>query len=194
MLEIRVARPADYERIGEIAAQAYAAAGNLDPAGSYLAVLRDAAGRAAAAELLVAVDGAGPVGTVTAVRPGDALAEVSRPGELEFRMLAVAPEAAGRGVGRLLVEAVLERARAEGAERVVLCVNETAGTPRRLYERLGFRRLPERDRDLGGIALLGYGLEVTGPGPGRDEPRRPPADPRGTDRDEPRGDLPAARG
>ncbi|TDD03878.1 GNAT family N-acetyltransferase [Saccharopolyspora terrae] len=161
MATIRAALPAEYEVVGEIAAKAYADAGNLPADGSYVSVLRDAADRAVNAELLVALDEDRPVGTVTVVRPGDSYSEIARPGEVEFRMLAVSPDVAGRGVGRELVEAVLERARSEGAGRVVLCVSETALRPRELYERMGFRRLPERDwSPTGDIRLLGYFLEL----------------------------------
>jgi ribosomal protein S18 acetylase RimI-like enzyme len=48
----------------------------------------------------------------------------------------VAPEARGKGVGRLLVETLLERA---GDRPIVLCVAESAHAARRLYERMGFR-------------------------------------------------------
>ncbi|RRO16297.1 GNAT family N-acetyltransferase [Saccharopolyspora rhizosphaerae] len=161
MATIRAALPAEHAVVGEIAAKAYADTGNLPADGSYVSELRNAADRAVRAELLVALDGDRPVGTVTVVRPGDAYVEIARPGEVEFRMLAVASEASGRGVGRQLVEAVLERARGEGFGRVVLCVSETAESPRRLYERMGFRRLPDRDwRPTDDIRLLGYYLDL----------------------------------
>ncbi|TDC96199.1 GNAT family N-acetyltransferase [Saccharopolyspora aridisoli] len=161
MATIRAALPAEYEVVGEMTAKAYADAGNLPTDGSYVSVLRDAADRAAEAELLVALDGDRPVGTVTVVRPGDSYAEIARAGEIEFRMLAVAPDAGSQGVGRQLVEAVVERARAEGFGRVVLCVSETAETPRRLYERMGFQRLPDRDwSPTADIRLLGFCLEL----------------------------------
>ncbi len=58
-------------------------------------------------------------------------------------------------------EAVVERARAGGFGRVVLCVSETAETPRRLYERMGFQRLPDRDWSPNGdIRLLGFCLDL----------------------------------
>ncbi|GAA2347751.1 GNAT family N-acetyltransferase [Saccharopolyspora halophila] len=161
MTTIRPARPAEYPVIGEIAANAYAEAGNLPADGSYGPVLRDAADRADKAELLVALDGDKPVGTVTVVRPDEPYAEICRPGELEFRMLAVAPQAAGGGVGRRLVEAVFDRARAEERGRVVLCVQDSAEVPRQLYHRLGFQRLPERDwSPKADIRLLAYYLEL----------------------------------
>jgi ribosomal protein S18 acetylase RimI-like enzyme len=47
----------------------------------------------------------------------------------------VAPEARGKGVGEMLVNALIERA---GDRPITLCVAETAPAARRLYERLGF--------------------------------------------------------
>lgn len=52
--------------------------------------------------------------------------------------LAVLPAAQGRGVGRALVKAAVERARADGAAKVTLRVLSTNPVARRLYERCGF--------------------------------------------------------
>jgi RimJ/RimL family protein N-acetyltransferase len=51
----------------------------------------------------------------------------------------VAAEAAGQGVGRALLEALLAHARAEGLGSLVLTVTEGNEPARRLYERAGFR-------------------------------------------------------
>jgi ribosomal protein S18 acetylase RimI-like enzyme len=51
----------------------------------------------------------------------------------------VAPEFAGRGIGRALVDALLAQARADGLELVVLTVTEGNARALRLYERCGFR-------------------------------------------------------
>lgn len=51
----------------------------------------------------------------------------------------VEPEAAGRGVGRALVEALLAQARADGLELIVLTVTEGNEKAQTLYERCGFR-------------------------------------------------------
>lgn len=141
---------------------AYLADGQLDTASSYVNELSNAAWRAEEAELLVAADPEGTLlGTVTVCTPGSPLGEVSRPGELEFRMLAVAPEARGRGVGQALVQAVLNRADERGARRVVLCSTERMSVAHRLYERLGFVRIPERDwHPVPDLLLLAFALDL----------------------------------
>lgn len=161
---IRVARGDEVERAGELTAAAYLADGFVEPEGSYRVVLADAWSRAREAELLVAVDDANRIlGTVTVTEPGTAYAEVSLPGELEFRMLGVDPSARGRGIGELLTRAVIDRARRRGHHQVVLCSAEAMHTAHRLYRRLGFRRLPERDwSPTPGLQLLAFGLDLTG--------------------------------
>lgn len=157
---VRPAQPAEYAAVGELGVEAYRHAGVL--VDSYAEVLRDTASRARDADLLVATDGEGRLlGTVTVCRPDSPWAEVSQEGELEFRALAVAPSATGRGVGRRLVDAVLEIARREGRHRVVLSVLERNTVARRLYERMGFRRLPERDhRPLPDVLLAAYAFDI----------------------------------
>lgn len=51
---------------------------------------------------------------------------------------------AGKGVGRVLVETVLQWARTEGHTVVRLWVTETNDPARRLYERCGFTLTGER--------------------------------------------------
>jgi ribosomal protein S18 acetylase RimI-like enzyme len=52
--------------------------------------------------------------------------------------LYVVPERRGRGLGRALLEAVLEQARSEGADYIDLNTSETDVAARALYERFGF--------------------------------------------------------
>jgi ribosomal protein S18 acetylase RimI-like enzyme len=161
-VEIRPPRPEEYAAAGEVTVQAYDADGHLAGDVGYDAKLRDVASRVELAEVLVAVDAAGEViGTVTVVQAGSAYAEISRPGELEFRMLAVAPSARGHGVGEALTRAVLDRARTLGTRKVVLSSAEEMRSAHRLYERLGFERLAERDwRPFPHISLIAYQIDV----------------------------------
>ena len=157
-MRIRLARPEDLSAVGEVTVAAYADF-TLGPADPYIARLRDAASRAEQAELWLAEDDAELLGTVTVCPPGSVWREISRPGEGEFRMLAVAPQARGRGVGEALARFAIDRLAAQGAHAVVLSSLSTMHAAHRLYERLGFRRDAERDwSPAAGVDLLAYVL------------------------------------
>jgi ribosomal protein S18 acetylase RimI-like enzyme len=162
-LTVRAARPDELGRAAEVALTAYLADGWLFDDDPYRERLVDTPRRAREAELLVAVDTDDRVvGTVTVCLPGTPWSEISRPGELEFRMLAVDPMARGRGVGTALVLAVLERARELGASRVVLCSTPLMAVAQRIYRSMGFTRLPERDWSPGvQRQLQAYGLDLS---------------------------------
>ncbi|MET9633949.1 GNAT family N-acetyltransferase [Lentzea sp. NPDC006480] len=157
-LIIRPATEADLPAVGSVTVEAYRVNGYLEGTDDYADTLADSAARFRDAELLVAVDESGAVlGSVTVVHPGTPYAEISQPGELEFRMLSVAASARGRGVGEALVRTVIDRARAAGVGQVVLSSSEKMAAAHRLYERLGFTRLPERDwAPLPGVKLMAY--------------------------------------
>ncbi|MBK9758384.1 MAG: GNAT family N-acetyltransferase [Flavobacteriales bacterium] len=85
------------------------------------------------------------VGAVVSLHPDSVLQQLARPGEHEFRMLAVGTNARGRGVGEALVRACIDRAHMGGATSTVLWTQPTMKAAQRLYERLGFERDPSRD-------------------------------------------------
>ncbi|MCE7549863.1 GNAT family N-acetyltransferase [Streptomyces thermodiastaticus] len=164
---IRPAEPGEYGTLGGITAEAYLRDGLLDfgESDAYLAELRDVGKRAAAAEVLVAVADGTVLGGVTFVPAGGPMAEIAGPGEAEIRMLAIAPEARRRGAGEALVRACVERARAvPGCVRLVLSTQRTMRAAHRIYERLGFVRVPERDWNplphVDDIMLLAYALTL----------------------------------
>jgi ribosomal protein S18 acetylase RimI-like enzyme len=160
---VRTATPADFDAIGRLTVAAYAADGQLAGGYGYAEVLADVSGRAGAGELLVAVDEttAAVVGAVLFVLPGSRYAELSGPGEAEFRMLAVDPVAQGRGVGEALARACVARAAALGSSAVVICARSFSYPAHRLYARLGFVRTPERDwSPAPGIDLLAMRLDL----------------------------------
>ena len=162
-LVIREARPEELADAGDVVVRAYRALWN-DPHHDYLEHIRDAAGRARHCPILVAVDpeDGSVLGCVTYVPGhGNPFAELARETEAEFRMLGVAPEAQGRGVGEALVRACIARARAAHRSRMVLSTSSAMRSARRLYERLGFRRVPERDwTPVPGVDLLAYVLDL----------------------------------
>ena len=161
-MQIRPARAEELAAVGDLTGSAYVADGLLSPGDWYSRELGDAARRSAEAELLVAVDHVdGLVGTVTFCLPGSPWAEISAPGEAEFRMLAVAPAARGRGVGTALADWCVDRARAQGAAAVALSSHPGMHAAHRIYERMGFVRAPERDwRPDDEVTLVAYVLDL----------------------------------
>jgi len=141
---LRPAEERELEAVGELTVAAYAPFlhGGSD---AYVEELRDAAARFREAELYVAADGEELLGTVTLCRDGSPYREVAQADEGEFRMLAVSPAAQGRGTGTALAQFCLDRFRESGATAVVLCSMVAMEAAHRVYERLGFERLPERD-------------------------------------------------
>ncbi|MCD7439172.1 GNAT family N-acetyltransferase [Streptomyces lincolnensis] len=146
-IHIRRADPTEYAALGEITAQAYLQDGLLTFGESdwYLAELKNVAKRAAEADVLVATRADQLLGGVTYVPSVGPMADLARPGEAEIRMLAVAREARGQGAGEALVRACVDRARAADRTGIVLCTQPLMHAAHRVYERLGFTRVPDRD-------------------------------------------------
>jgi len=131
--------------VGRLTSEVYVGDGFLAADDGYIRHLTDTARRAREAEVWVAVGEGRLLGTVTFCRPGSAFREIGRADEGEFRMLAVAPAARGRGVGEALVRQCEERAAATGATRMWLSTLDEMGHAQRIYTRLGYR--PESARD-----------------------------------------------
>ena len=77
-------------------------------------------------------------------------------GSFEVAKMAVEPAMRGRGVGRALGEAAIERARALGAPRVELLSNTTLAPAITLYRSLGFVEvpLPANDYERANIKMV----------------------------------------
>lgn len=163
ILHLRRARPADHAQVGRITTTAYVVDELIAPDAAYLGFLADVAERDRNGEVWVATDEEGGIlGAVTFVEPGSPLCEVAQGREAEMRCLAVAPTARSMGVGEALTRLVLDRAREHGCGALVLCSSTRMLAAHRLYVRLGFQRLPERDWSPNpSVDLLAYTLPLT---------------------------------
>jgi GNAT superfamily N-acetyltransferase len=160
---IRLAGPGEYEAIGELSVAAYSH--DYDISDQYRQSLRDVTTRAAEHQVWVAVDRTTGqlLGTAVTPRPGGHVSELGRDGELDFRLLAVAPSARRRGIGRTLVEHIITLAAERGAVRVVMNSGPDMIGAHQLYYSMGFTRLTEREtRTVEGHSrpLLAFGYEV----------------------------------
>jgi ribosomal protein S18 acetylase RimI-like enzyme len=83
----------------------------------------------------------------------------------EVRLLAVAPEARGQGVGRALMNECVRRARHAGAAELGLHTSKSMQVAIGMYERMGFVRAPEFDFQPEGAELVqAFRLRLDAPG------------------------------
>ncbi|MGI5203649.1 GNAT family N-acetyltransferase [Spirillospora sp. CA-108201] len=156
---VRLARPDEYALVGDLTVEVYVHGGLISPESTYVPRLRDAADRAAKAVLLVAEDAGQIAGAVAYCPPGTPYAELAGPDEAEFRMLAVLERARGKGAGRAMVRACVERARAAGLSGLRLSTQRNMESAQRMYEKMGFVRTPDHDwTPAPGVDLLTYAL------------------------------------
>jgi ribosomal protein S18 acetylase RimI-like enzyme len=116
---------------------------------------------AAAAHLLVAERDGEAVGVVALLAPGQSSYAVAAEGEAELARLVVGSAARRQGIGRELAERCAELARAEGWPAIALWSRPYQVAGHRLYESLGFVRVPARDTvDETGFGRLVFGLSL----------------------------------
>ncbi len=146
--------------VSELRVTAYTADGLLDVNPAYVETLR-LLGTDGRGEILVAADEDRLLGTAM-FEPWSPESEIARNAdEAEIRAFAVAPEARGRGVGRDLVNALVDRAREEGVSRLLLSTLPEMVAAQYVYRARGFERVPERDWiPVSGVEMLAYQLVV----------------------------------
>ncbi|MHB8690299.1 MAG: GNAT family N-acetyltransferase [Solirubrobacteraceae bacterium] len=92
-----------------------------------------------------------PGGDVLLARDGDGIAigcvalDPTGDGVFELSKMAVSPAERGRGTGRLLLEAAIDRARELGAASLFLGTNRRLAPAIGLYESAGFRHVPREE-------------------------------------------------
>ena len=151
---IRDAKPEELDEIADVISAAYAQYG--PPPGSneilvrefeeYRHDQRDVRSRLADSQLIVAEEDGRIVGAVTFYPPGSEKKGENWPlGWAAIRLLAVHPDARGKGIGRDLTDECLRRARAMGAPVMGLHTAHIMAVAQAMYERMGFTRYPDND-------------------------------------------------
>ena len=75
-----------------------------------------------------------------------------------FRLLAVKDNVRGQGVGKLLTESCINKARENGVSQVIIHTTMAMQTAWRMYERSGFKRSPDLDFTQGELSVFGFRL------------------------------------
>lgn len=160
-IAVHLASRAEAVAAGELTRTVYVGGGFVSESDDYVHRLLDGTSRAEDAELWVATDEGRLLGCVAFCIEGSPWRELAGPGEGEFRMLAVSPEARGRGVGEALVQRCIERARELGFDSIVLSTMDRMANAHRLYRRLGFERMPEKDwSPVNDVSLLAFRMAL----------------------------------
>jgi predicted N-acetyltransferase YhbS len=158
-LVIRDARPEDRDAVRELTLAAY---------GEYAQVMEPSAWAELRGALLAALASDAPAERIVAEHEGRIVGSVMLfPAQTdvyaghadpvrwpELRLLAVAADARGLGVGRALVDECVRRARASGADTLGLHTSRSMRAAIRLYQRLGFVRDPAHDFQPAGAELV----------------------------------------
>lgn len=147
----------DLDAFGRIVLDSYLALPDMPREPDYERELADVATRVRDGVVFGAFVGETPAGCVTFVADASSPhAEGLLPGESSFRMLGVDTAAQGRGIGEALTRRCLTEAEAIGSNAVFIYTGSWMHTAHRLYRRLGFEFVAERDWHLEpAIHLLG---------------------------------------
>ena len=156
---IRDARPDERTVIGELTRLAYEEyARVMEPAAwqALSTAIGDALASDEPVERLVAEEGGRIVGSAmlyaaAANAYGD---ESRRARSPEVRLVAVHPDARGRGIARALMDECVRRAHATGASELGLHTSRSFRAAISMYESMGFERAPEHDFQPSGAELV----------------------------------------
>ncbi len=113
---------------------------------AYLEDIVDVRSRLAEADLIIAELDGKLVGAVTLYIKTSSSQETGWPkGWAGIRLLAVHPRFRGRGIALALMDECINRCRVKGISTIGLHTTEMMDVAQRMYERMGFIRVPEFD-------------------------------------------------
>lgn len=145
---VRAAVAADYDDIRRIGVDAYVSGGFIEADGPYARELAAVEERAGTHPVYVAVRDGAVVGSVTLASGAGHLVEFAEAGQVEMRMLTVAPEHQRAGVARALVSHSIAVVREEGFDSIVLRSATDLLPAHALYASMGFERYAQQDHRL----------------------------------------------
>lgn len=162
---IRDALPGELDAVSRLLRDAYLEYERYMPPQAwqtYLQDIMDVRGRLDTSELIVAELDGKLAGAVTLFSNASRSTGEGWPeGWAGVRLLAVHPTYRGQGIGRALMEECLRRCRTRGIATVGLHTTSVMDTARRMYEKMGFARVPEFDfQPRPGVVVMAYRLDL----------------------------------
>jgi GNAT superfamily N-acetyltransferase len=88
---------------------------------------------------------------------GTATKEINASG---FRLLAVDPSMRGKGIGKLLTNECIKKAREKNHFNVVIHTTKAMQTAWKMYEKIGFKRSEDLDFMQGDLTVFGFRLKL----------------------------------
>jgi predicted N-acetyltransferase YhbS len=163
-LIIRDARPEEIDEVAQMLKKSYLQyQPDMPPHRwqKYLEDILDVRSRLPESQLIVAELNNKLVGTVT-LYPDARAAEILWPEKWAgVRLLGVDPGFRGRGIGQQLMEECVKRAQSNGNTALGLHTTGMMETAKRMYERMGFVRVPSYDfHPAPDMAVMAYKLDL----------------------------------
>ncbi len=152
-MRIRLATPADAAALADVYERSVRAIGTRDYSAEQIAVW---IGQGARPERFHArlADGRRCWVAVTGDDQVQAFIDLEADGHIDF--LYAAPEAAGSGVARALLDTLEAAARADGMRRLYVEASEAA---RRFFLKRGYTEIARRDFEIDGVPIHNYAME-----------------------------------
>lgn len=165
-LVIRDAKPEEFEKTGQLLVRVYSqlegfpTASEMPDYYKMLANVGQLTGNPET-ELLVAVTPSGEIAGVVVYigdmkyygSGGTATQEKNASG---FRLLGVDPSARGQGVGKLLIDECLRKAKEKKQKQVIIHTTKSMQTAWKIYENMGFKRSTDLDFLQGNLEVFGF--------------------------------------
>jgi GNAT superfamily N-acetyltransferase len=167
--KVRTAKPEEFQEIGKLMVHVYSQLEGFPTAleqPNYYKMLANVGEltNKPQTELLVAVSGNKIVGAVVYIGDmqyygsgGTATHEKNTAG---FRLLVVDPAARGYGIGKLLTNACIQKAKSKNLGQMIIHTTMAMPTAWKMYESIGFKRSEDLDFMQGTLAVLGFRLKL----------------------------------
>lgn len=167
---VRQARPEEFSAIGQLMVDVYSQLEGFPrqtEQPGYYAMLQNIGEitKKPHTELLVAVTSEGKIaGAVVYFSDmssyGSGGTATSQKNASGFRLLAVNPEVRGMGIGKLLTQACIEKAREDGNQQLIIHSTEFMKVAWKMYEKMGFKRSEDLDFMQGKLPVFGFRLNL----------------------------------